>query len=245
MKAVIAFLVVGCGSEPFGAKLFERADGGAPDVGASGASGASGTPDAAPADAACSNRALVLPGTAGSFVRFPVEPLGAAPFTVELWARTGANEQIDVAHVGPESPCGWGVWVKGDVIHAGATAAFDHFAETPSSNAWRHVAWTFDGQESVLFVGGAVANRKTATAPPGLPGHCSNALTIGALVNPVGTPYGWSKGLVDELRLSRVVRYTGTFTPNNHHEPDASTVGLWNFDEADGEFVGDVRRECR
>ncbi|MCS7002787.1 MAG: LamG domain-containing protein, partial [Dehalococcoidia bacterium] len=43
------------------------------------------------------------------------------------------------------------------------------------------------------------------------------------------------RGLVDELRVSRVLRYSGSFTrPSAPFQPDADTVGLYHFDEGGG-----------
>lgn len=38
-------------------------------------------------------------------------------------------------------------------------------------------------------------------------------------------------GLIDDVRVSSVARYTSNFTPARRHSPDGDTVGLWHFDE--------------
>jgi hypothetical protein len=48
-------------------------------------------------------------------------------------------------------------------------------------------------------------------------------------------------GLIDEVRLSNIARYTGTsFTPQTTpFSSDANTVGLWHMDEGTGQDVND------
>ena len=46
-------------------------------------------------------------------------------------------------------------------------------------------------------------------------------------------------GAIDEVRISNVPRYAGTFTPDREFAPDARTVGLWNFDEGGGNVAYD------
>jgi hypothetical protein len=47
-------------------------------------------------------------------------------------------------------------------------------------------------------------------------------------------------GLLDDLRLSNVVRYTSTFAPPTAPHPlDANTVALYRFDEGAGTTIGD------
>jgi hypothetical protein len=41
-------------------------------------------------------------------------------------------------------------------------------------------------------------------------------------------------GEIDEVRISKVPRYIGPFTPERFFTPDGDTVGLWHFDEGNG-----------
>jgi hypothetical protein len=47
------------------------------------------------------------------------------------------------------------------------------------------------------------------------------------------------QGDIDELRISNVVRYAGPFVPQHRFTPDANTVGLWHFDEGQGNVAFD------
>ena len=64
---------------------------------------------------------------------------------------------------------------------------------------------------------------------------------IGAEKHDAGAEYPSYRGLVDELRLSTVLRYTGDFPLQTHRfAPDAQTAGLYHFDEGSGPVVRDA-----
>jgi PKD repeat protein len=65
-------------------------------------------------------------------------------------------------------------------------------------------------------------------------------LVIGAEKHDAGPEYPSFRGLVDELRLSTTVRYTGAFTPpRGRFTPDPGTAALYHFDEGGGTVVID------
>ena len=49
----------------------------------------------------------------------------------------------------------------------------------------------------------------------------------------------WFAGTIDELRISKVARYTNDFTPQSRFEPDADTMALYHFDEGTGDILAD------
>jgi hypothetical protein len=56
----------------------------------------------------------------------------------------------------------------------------------------------------------------------------------------MGADYPSYSGLLDEVRLSNTLRHAAIFTrPNAAFTPDASTVGLYYFDEASGTAITD------
>lgn len=50
------------------------------------------------------------------------------------------------------------------------------------------------------------------------------------------------RGLIDELRISNVARYSASYTPEKHFKPDANTVALYHFDEGSGTVAKDSSR---
>jgi formylglycine-generating enzyme required for sulfatase activity/serine/threonine protein kinase len=46
-------------------------------------------------------------------------------------------------------------------------------------------------------------------------------------------------GLIDEVRISKVARYTGDYSPVARFEPDADTLALYHFDEGQGDILTD------
>ena len=67
----------------------------------------------------------------------------------------------------------------------------------------------------------------------------------------IGCPFGEGKteyrlegqqafwGIVDEVRISNVARYTEDFTAGRRFEPDEHTVALFHFDEGSGDVAKD------
>ena len=46
-------------------------------------------------------------------------------------------------------------------------------------------------------------------------------------------------GLIDEVRISNIARYTDDFTPQKRFEPDEHTMALYHFDEGEGDVLHD------
>jgi hypothetical protein len=70
---------------------------------------------------------------------------------------------------------------------------------------------------------------------------------VGTLTSAPGLSFGGSpdypffSGALDEVRISKVVRYAEDFTgPPGPFTPDADTIGLWHFDEGAGQVAADV-----
>ena len=46
-------------------------------------------------------------------------------------------------------------------------------------------------------------------------------------------------GIIDEVRISNIARYTADFTPQKRFEPDEHTMALYHFDEGEGDVLHD------
>ncbi|MFN0008162.1 MAG: LamG-like jellyroll fold domain-containing protein [Planctomycetota bacterium] len=124
---------------------------------------------------------------------------------------------------------------------------------------WHHVAVQrrrVDGRMELYVDGTLDASASGALSPDGdisypddgVPGSfcggpCTNSdpfLVIGAEKHDAGPQYPSFSGWVDELRISTVLRYSGSFTPRSiPFLDDAQTAALYHFDEGGGDTVND------
>ena len=188
-------------------------------------------------------------------------------FTIEFWMRAAAEENTapacdvgwyygniildrDVDGAGDEGD--YGVALCDGRIAVGVSVGADdrQFVSpvTVTDGQWHHVAVTrSDGGQIAIFVDGQPAG--STEGPRGSVAYRVNRETA----QPESDPYlvlGAEKhgypgtshydGLLDDLRISNVVRYGGPFSrPTGPHPVDASTVALFRFDEGAGTTVGD------
>lgn len=120
---------------------------------------------------------------------------------------------------------------------------------------WHHIATTFDRGYLALFVDGIpIAHAQTRVRYVDFGRVPDNEtagvygwgpfLAIGA--DRYGdTPSSFFNGTIDELRVSRVVRYRDVFTPMRRLALDSETEALWRFNELEGHAVLDVSENTR
>ena len=102
-----------------------------------------------------------------------------------------------------------------------------------------HVAVTWDQQYYRIFVNGKRVDQKRLTSMPefaeqrwiSIGGHVSKSGPDGGLCFP---------GLIDEVRISDVARYTKDYRPAERFEPDDATLALYHFDEGNGTVLKDA-----
>lgn len=122
-------------------------------------------------------------------------------------------------------------------------------ATNVANNQWRHIAVVRvrDTGLMQIYVDGALDGSVTGPTGDvsyrnGRPTNRPNDpyIVIGAEKHDYGAAYPSFRGWVDELRLSTVRRYNGSFTrPTGPFTPDANTAALYHFDEGSGDVVGD------
>lgn len=122
-------------------------------------------------------------------------------------------------------------------------------ATNVANNQWRHIAVVRvrDTGLMQIYVDGALDGSVTGPTGDvsyrnGRPTNRPNDpyIVIGAEKHDYGAAYPSFRGWVDELRLSTVRRYNGSFTrPTGPFTPDANTAVLYHFDEGSGDVVGD------
>ncbi len=117
-----------------------------------------------------------------------------------------------------------------------------------TDGAWHHIAVTRANSGQVrLFVDGQID--ATMTGPSGRIDYRLNRptdypnsdpyLVFGAEKHNVTGSLHYN-GLLDDIRISNVVRYTDPFSrPTAPHAIDANTIALYRFDEGSGTTIGD------
>lgn len=193
---------------------------------------------------------LVLDGT-DDFAEAP-SLLGYAwgsSLTAEAWVNWSAKGQYryeDIMRSGNETTTAFVVTIAGQVdpnptCQGGSEVGRvmvvfgGSCLQTPEpipSGAWHHIAVTFGASKLTLFVDGELV--ATGPGPTTLPSS-PTALGVGRNFHN-NFRFG---GSIDEVRVSRTVRYTGAFSPAAYHTPDADTIGLWHMDEGAGSTVSD------
>lgn len=134
-------------------------------------------------------------------------------------------------------------------VHNGAAGATLCGATDVTDGNWHHVAVTRSsaGGRLAIFVDGRLD--AAGDGPTGDISYRDNRqtpyandpyLVIGAEKHDAGPEYPSFSGWIDEVRISRVVRYTADFTrPAAPFTTDADTVALYHFDEGAGDLVRD------
>ena len=74
----------------------------------------------------------------------------------------------------------------------------------------------------------------------GSPKASTMPLTIGANPGPNDSSENHFSGVIDEVRVSKVARYSTNFAPAPRFIPDAATIALYHFDEGQGDIVYDA-----
>jgi hypothetical protein len=179
------------------------------------------------------------------YVDVPDEPSLrlTGPMTVEAWVYVNSYPSVNADTIAMKadyvssSNChGWDIrivqGVFGFTIMNNAIATAEA-SEAPPLQTWVHIAGTYNGTNIALWQDGALVVGKAATSTLG---SSTADLLMGKDVNP--NPY--FDGIIDEVRLSNVVRYTAPFTPASRFTPDTNTVALWHFDEDQGTTLDDA-----
>jgi len=106
-----------------------------------------------------------------------------------------------------------------------------------------HIAGVFDGKNVTLFVNGKKQTIGDVTTMK----HKISYLPfmVGADPNRAAEPHQFFKGSIDEVRISKVARYTKDFQPAKKFESDKDTLVLYHFDEGTGDVVKDSSGNAR
>jgi len=191
--------------------------------------------------------------------RFTTIPTLTA-FTVEAWIKrtsdTGryetflsnaangyGQETIGVYVDGGNADCGSNppdqyAWAY---VKAGGGWFFQCSGVQATLNGWHHLAVTRDSANTArLFVDGVL---KATTLNTPAPTASTGAFSIGDAADAVTEFF---PGLLDEIRISNVARYTTTFAPRvTAFATDANTVALYHLDAGSGQSLVDASGNAR
>jgi len=156
---------------------------------------------------------------------------GAGAYTLEAWVYLTQNGRKQyIINKGNTAATTFGMYLEtsnkltgqhGNTVFTSTTAL--------STGSWYHVMMSRDlSNQNKLFINGTLEATTTAT------GSTSNTdnLTIGGYT---GTPGYSIRGYLDEVRVSSVARYTGSFSvATKSYNSDVSTTILVHADGADG-----------
>lgn len=160
--------------------------------------------------------------------------------TIEAWARAddvagrqtiaskGRQRELTLAIDDGAAVCA--VTLR-DGVAAARTAA-----GAVSPGRWTHVAGVHDGETVRVYVDGKLAASAPAVGPRRVD---DGPFLVGAATDDAGRMCHGFAGLLDEVRLSRVVRYAKDFAPATAHEPDGDAALLLPCDADFGPWTAD------
>lgn len=123
---------------------------------------------------------------------------------------------------------------------------YSNFDDVIYPGRWYHIAAAAGPTELRLYMNGQLMTKAASGAD-----YFRHSAARVALNEPIQfgrldqfTVYSF-QGIIDEVRISRGVRYPDVFNPAIYLEADADTLGLWHFDEGSGAACGDTSSNNR
>ncbi|MEZ6092531.1 MAG: protein kinase, partial [Pirellulaceae bacterium] len=174
----------------------------------------------------------------GDLVRIPTTYDGSHPITLEaviqIDERAGdeSGTIITVGHVTLER-------TFRSTIGIGVSPGGKYVGVEKKNLAYKqsyHVAGVWNEKMLRVFVDGKLSNE---TAVDRSLENYLGEYFIGGRIDRFGNYFAVLRGVIDEVRISNVARYTDDYEPVNRFEPDEHTIALYHFDEGQGDIVKD------
>ena len=201
--------------------------------------------------AAETNGCLELRGTQTARIRRPLKsiqndsarinfgdfelPQGA--FTLEAWIRPTKHDRSRGIVCNTQSS-GYALFLHNGLpqfdVHLDGSYVSPAGDEKITLDSWTHVAGVYDGSSAKLFLNGKLTQSLPAS---GARTQNQLPLYIGADPDGYGNPSREFAGQIDEVRLSKVARYTAEFEPQLRFQSDENTVVLLHLDQKFGPFL--------
>lgn len=162
--------------------------------------------------------------------------IGVGPLTIEAWVRPTTSNANGLVIVGADDNTGWSLELNDGRLTLWLATnqgwQFNQNSMVLQAGQWYHIAATYEAGYAQTFVDG-VASGATSVGTLTQGPH----LRFGG----VSSSYAYFAGDLDEARISNTIRYGGNFIPPTApFVSDASTLGLWHFDEASGQTASDA-----
>ncbi len=160
--------------------------------------------------------------------------------TMEAWIFTTGPQNGDGIIINKENSYECAIRAGDQLMFAVRAGAWDWWGGgKPTMQEWHHVAVTYDGKITQGWIDGVAApGASNINSGPIVPQDVDSPFQVGRRVCCGGTPF---KGIIDEVRISDVVRYTGDFkVPTSEFAPDENTRLLWHFNEGKGDEIEDA-----
>lgn len=147
-------------------------------------------------------------------IESPLKDFHSSPYTIEMWiyptSRTGGSgNQVGSLAGFTGIPSDYASIALDLHKDTGVISGLNCVSSNKASfNSWNHVAMTFDGKTTRLFLNGkleASTNELRTVTNAG-------TLVVGTTANKYTAQY---YGYIDELRISNIARWTGDFDPEN------------------------------
>ena len=195
----------------------------------------SGLPDAGV------NYALSFDGE-NDYVQTPISFDGSHALTVECWTTLFNHADVGSKAIISDAE-GSGISLERN----NATWRFGAFDGDWWRTLWEedqdvgnhvHLAGIYDGREVRFFINGSKVVARDGSA---IDEFVASAMQIQIASNPTGSMKGsnFYRGIIDEVRISSIARYTEDFIPEERFESDENTLALYHFDEGNGEILHD------
>lgn len=167
----------------------------------------------------------------GDSVQIPTLKYDGGPVTVELTVRGGG---LPFASAGKSKVVLWGGVSKfsGVSLDVSNTTVVAREQESRLTSTEPHrVAAVFDGQRLLYFIDGKLQAL-------GIANPQEKNEQQGTYIGGVNDQFSF-EGMIDEVRISKVARYTADYVPQEQFDVDANTIALYHFDEGEGDTLKD------